>query len=1562
MFLAAREPRSMKRQIFSAFFVAAIVFFWFSNTSVAQAATIVQSAQGTTVGASTSVSATLGAAATAGNLLIAVVGANGNTTISGPSGWSLAINQSGLVSQGIFYKLAAGGETTVTGTVSANPGSIGIHVYEYSGASSFMSSSSASGNSATPASGTVTTTVANELVFVGITVFRTSSIGDASWNDSGEGFSERRDFQTAGGGSGPDATYAGGDNLANSAGAKSVTVSSQSAEWRGQIVRFQGDTTPPAAVSNLALSNPTSSTMTLTWTAPGDDGTTGTATTYTIRRSTSPITNDTDFNGATNVTPSPPAPAIAGTVQTLTVTGLSASTTYYFAMKTSDEVPNISALSNAPGAATLPPPDITPPAAVSNLALSNPTTTTITLTWTAPGDDGTTGTAASYNIRRSNAPITSDGDFNAATSVSPSPPAPAIAGTVQTLTVTGLTAGTTYYFAMKTSDEVPNVSALSNAPGAATLPPPDTTPPAAISNLALSNPTTTTITLTWTAPGDDGTTGTASVYDFHYSTSPILSDSDYSAAPDVTPSPPAPAVAGTVQNMTVTGLSANTTYYFAVKTYDEVPNISALSNAPGLSTLPASDTTPPAAVSDLALSNPTTTTITLTWTAPGDDGSTGTAASYDIRYSTSVIVEGNFNSAVQVTGEPAPALAGTIQNMTVTGLVANTTYYFAMKTSDEAPNVSSLSNAPSLATSPAPDTTPPAAVSDLALSNPTTTTITLTWTAPGDDGTTGTAASYDIRYSSEYPISSDAVYNGATQAAGEPAPALAGTIQTMTVTGLTPNTNYWFGIKTADEAPNVSALSNSPSLATQPLPDTTAPAAVSDLALSNPTPSAITLTWTAPGDDGTTGTAAYFDIRYSTSPIANGAFATATQVSGEPVPALAGTIQTMTVSSLAANTTYYFAMKTADEVPNTSALSNNPSLATLPSPDVTAPAAVADLSVSSLTPTDFALSWTAPGDDGTTGTATVYDVRYSTGPIANGNFAAATQVAGEPAPALAGTTQSMNVTGLFAGTTYYFAMKTADEVPNTSALSNVAVFTPAAASTSGEGSRGGYVVLMTVAVKATPDKLPFGGGEVTFVYTVKNDGNVAVANVAVTDAVGTLPCEPKYVSGDTDADGMIDPGAEWLFSCTASVLKSGTHSVRAIGNWDLGSAASAYASAVVLVGDTASSASFHFHIRPFPAVLHSGGGISTLSYHVGNLGGTAMSDLRFSGDFCRLSDVLEGDENGNNLLDAGEMWEYACRGEFQVTTDLAVVLTAKIGDVELTDIATTKIIVGDPVPHPSIHLHAMSNPARIPYGGGTAYLTYRVYNDGNTPLEDIELLSGSSTCGKPAYQRGDLNADGILDLGEVWYYGCIEHLHETEADAPVVKGRAGTQWVSDDALFIIPVAKSPPPAEDRNAAGAYDPQMAADDTPDIDTALGLPAAAETAACTPGVAYKLPDDKNPRTQEDTTVYYCGRDGKRHAFLNARIFKSWFPDYTNVLVLERKDLEAIPLGASVVYRPGARMVKNTLDSRVYAVTREGGLRWIESEAKAAELYGPKWNTMIDDLPDVFWSDYGYGQFIR
>jgi len=222
--------------------------------------------------------------------------------------------------------------------------------------------------------------------------------------------------------------------------------------------------------------------------------------------------------------------------------------------------------------------------------------------------------------------------------------------------------------------------------------------------------TSNSVTLTWTAPGDDSLTGTASQYDLRYSTL-LITAANFASATSVI-GEPAPGVSGTSQSHTVTELQPATTYWFAIKTADNAGNWSLISNVISRTTLAASDVTRPAPAS-VAVSAVNDTSATLAWTAVGDDSLTGTATSYDIRYSTAPITLTNFASATAVTGVSAPAVAGTAQSVVVRTLSRQVTYYFALRTTDDAGNVSALSNVPSATTT---DTVAPAAIYNLAAS------------------------------------------------------------------------------------------------------------------------------------------------------------------------------------------------------------------------------------------------------------------------------------------------------------------------------------------------------------------------------------------------------------------------------------------------------------------------------------------------------------------------------------------------------------------------------------------------------------------------------------------------------------------------------------------------------------------------------------------------------------------------------------------------------------------------------------------------------------------------------
>lgn len=337
------------------------------------------------------------------------------------------------------------------------------------------------------------------------------------------------------------------------------------------------------------------------------------------------------------------------------------------------------------------------------------------------------------------------------------------------------------------------------------------------------------------------------------------------------------------------------------------------------------DTMPPAAITTLAVTDTTTTQATLRWAAPADDnGAAGRVTSYDIRYSTAAITEANWFSATQASSTMTPAAPGQIETLTVSGLAASTTYYFAVKSADAATpaNVSAISNVPSATTSE-PDTTAPAAVADLAVAVIDSNQVTLSWTATGDDNSSGAATACDLRYATS-PIDDDSAFAAATVVTGMSAPKTSGSTERFTISGLAAATKYYFALKVADEVPNWSVLSNAAQATTLP-PDTTAPAAIEDLAATALDSARISLAWTAPGDDGSTGTAVAYDIRYSSSPIVSEAdFAAAKIASAVPVPRSAGSAESFTIGGLDADTIYYFAIETIDNgVPaNASALSN----------------------------------------------------------------------------------------------------------------------------------------------------------------------------------------------------------------------------------------------------------------------------------------------------------------------------------------------------------------------------------------------------------------------------------------------------------------------------------------------------------------------------------------------------------------------------------------------------------------------------------------------------------------
>ena len=222
------------------------------------------------------------------------------------------------------------------------------------------------------------------------------------------------------------------------------------------------------------------------------------------------------------------------------------------------------------------------------------------------------------------------------------------------------------------------------------------------------------------------------------------------------------------------------------------------------------DNTPPARIEDLTVADVDTTSMTLTWTSSGDDGDQGTALRYELRYATSPITsESDFSSAMQVVDVPTPKSAETEQSATVRGLVPDSTYYFAIRSIDDGLNPSPIGASPGTTL---PDKIAPAPIQDFQLARVNTSdlTVTLEWTATGDDNRRGSASTYELRYASS-PIETATDFSNATPVTGLPQPAEASATETFRLdesNGLERSASYYFALKATDNAGNGSPRSS----------------------------------------------------------------------------------------------------------------------------------------------------------------------------------------------------------------------------------------------------------------------------------------------------------------------------------------------------------------------------------------------------------------------------------------------------------------------------------------------------------------------------------------------------------------------------------------------------------------------------------------------------------------------------------------------------------------------------------------------------------------------------------
>ncbi len=275
----------------------------------------------------------------------------------------------------------------------------------------------------------------------------------------------------------------------------------------------------------------------------------------------------------------------------------------------------------------------------------------------------------------------------------------------------------------------------------------------------------------------------------------------------------------------------------------------------------------------------TTNSITFNWTAAGDDGSSGIAAQYDIRYSESPITEANWDQASQVDDEPVPAAAGSLESYTLNNLSDGTTYFVALKVADEVPNWSDISN---VLTVEIPEDTVTLRIDNIQITNVTDTSAVVVWV-------------------SNEPATSQ-LYYGQTTALGLSTDLDTNHVaggHSVLLTGLTPSTAYYVRVASRDvrdneiQSPYYQFATNEPVAPAQPITDLVAEAGEDN--------GEIDLTWTVPGHYDS------YIIGYSTEDIDITSWNAVTVYDG-PAPIDSGDVQRFTMSDLELGELFYVAI------------------------------------------------------------------------------------------------------------------------------------------------------------------------------------------------------------------------------------------------------------------------------------------------------------------------------------------------------------------------------------------------------------------------------------------------------------------------------------------------------------------------------------------------------------------------------------------------------------------------------------------------------------------------------
>ncbi|MDC4206521.1 MAG: fibronectin type III domain-containing protein [Candidatus Manganitrophus sp.] len=360
--------------------------------------------------------------------------------------------------------------------------------------------------------------------------------------------------------------------------------------------------------------------------------------------------------------------------------------------------------------------------------------------------------------------------------------APVDVGNQTAYTITGLSEGQTYYFAVTAYNDADSESAFSaevNKTFADTVSP-------VLSSMAAGSITSTGAVITWT-------TNEAATAQVEYGTTTAYGSSSALRSTLLTS-----------HTRTLSGLAPSTLYHYRVISRDAAGN-TATSGDNTFTTAVAPDTTPPA-ISGISAGNLTPTSATVSWT-------TNESADTQIQYGPTTA----YGSSTTLN-----TTLSTAHSQNLTGLTGATTYHYRVLSKDAAGNLATSGD--NTFTTPAPPDTTAPTLSGITINNLLSTSVEIAWS-------TNEGATSQVEYGTTTAYGASSALNTTLV-----------TSHTRTLSNLSPSTTYHYRIISKDAADNIATSGDR--IFTTPAPPDTTPPTFSGIAAGSLTSSGATISWT----------------------------------------------------------------------------------------------------------------------------------------------------------------------------------------------------------------------------------------------------------------------------------------------------------------------------------------------------------------------------------------------------------------------------------------------------------------------------------------------------------------------------------------------------------------------------------------------------------------------------------------------------------------------------------------------------------------------------------------------